>query len=317
MTLEGFDLDVATADRVVALAGPGFRTDAIVRLTGGGNSAVFEVRSREGRSLVVKVYSDLFHWKMEKEVFVYGHVRQHALAAPVPAILAADDSKTLLSQNVLVMTKLDGEHVDSLIDDLDELALIGINQQIGAILAALHEISFDAFGYVGTDGVVDGHPTNLDYMRLQFEKKLREFDEHGGDPELRRNIERYVADREELLAAPSRPVFCHNDCYYGNVLVLPERDSWRVSGLVDFENVLAGDPLLDLAKTHCYARERRSEATLAALTAGHGDLPTNWREALELYVLYHWVELWDWFAYLGTDDPLAGLSRDMRQLVAS
>jgi hypothetical protein len=46
------------------------RTEALVRLTGGNNSAVFEVREVGGRTVVVKIYSDLFHWKMEKEVFV-------------------------------------------------------------------------------------------------------------------------------------------------------------------------------------------------------------------------------------------------------
>jgi len=33
-------------------------------------------------------------------------------------------------------------------------------------------------------------------------------------------------------------------------------------------------------------------------------------------VLYHWIELWDWFAYLGMTDPLAGLTRDISKLVA-
>jgi aminoglycoside phosphotransferase (APT) family kinase protein len=152
MTLDDFDLDIATADRIAALAEPGFHTEAVARLTGGGNSAVFEVRSSEGRSLVVKLYSDLFHWKMEKEVFVYGRMEPQSLSAPVPAILAADDSKQLVSQNVLVMTKVEGQHVDSLIEQLEERALIEINRQIGAILAELHEIKFDEFGYVGTEG---------------------------------------------------------------------------------------------------------------------------------------------------------------------
>jgi len=71
----------------------------------------------------------------------------------------------------------------------------------------------------------------------------------------------------------------------------------RVTGLLDFENVLAADSLLDLAKAHCYSR-RRSQATLAALIAGYGDVRERWREALDLYVLYHWLELWDWYASL-------------------
>jgi hypothetical protein len=102
------DLDGATADRLVALAEPGFRTATIAWLTGGGNSTVFEVRSSEGRAVVLEVYADLFHWKMDEEVFVYERVRRHGLTVPVPAIFAADDSKPVLIQNVVVMTKIEG-----------------------------------------------------------------------------------------------------------------------------------------------------------------------------------------------------------------
>jgi hygromycin-B 7''-O-kinase len=314
VTIDTFDIDIATADRVVALADSGFRTETITRLAGGANSAVFDVSSNQGQSMVVKVYSDLLHWKMEKEVFVYERMRRHGFDALVPAILAADDSKSLLCQSFLVMTKLPGSTVASLDADFGERELVAINRQIGALLAGLHEISFDEFGYVGTHGVVDGYAANRDYMRAQFDKRLRELDEHGGDPELRGRIEHYVARREELLVTP-RAAFCHNDCHYGNVLVVPAGDGWRISGLVDFENVLSGDPLLDLAKTHGYAREHRTEATLAALAEGHGDMPPNWREALDLYVLYHALELWVWFAYLDVREPLDGLSRDMAELV--
>ena len=90
MEVWDFPLDAATADRVVALAEPGFRTVGVARMTGGSNSGVFEVRSSEGRVLVLKVYSDLFHWKMQKEVFVYERLRQHGrTAAPHTATRAS------------------------------------------------------------------------------------------------------------------------------------------------------------------------------------------------------------------------------------
>jgi aminoglycoside phosphotransferase (APT) family kinase protein len=100
------------------------------------------------------------------------------------------------------------------------------------------------------------------------------------------------------------------------VLVGPEEEARRVSRVLDFENVLAGDPLLDLAKAHCYS-SRRSEATLAALADGHGDLRSEWREAVDLYVLYHWVELWDWFAATGRTEPLLGIADGMRRLTGA
>jgi hygromycin-B 7''-O-kinase len=97
-----------------------------------------------------------------------------------------------------------------------------------------------------------------------------------------------------------RPVasFCHNDCYYGNVLAIRAGDRCDVSALVDCENIVAGDPILDLAKTHCYALDRRSERTLQALADGHGDLPPSWRDGIDLYSLPLDRAL-DWFAHLG------------------
>jgi hygromycin-B 7''-O-kinase len=314
MALDDVDLDPRTADAVIALADPRLRAETITRLEGGANSAVFDVSTTGRGALVVKVYSDLLHWKMEKEVFVYELLSGHALAAPVPAVLAAD-SKTLLPQNVLVMTKLDGEHVLSLLDRLDDDELAHVNRQIGAFLRSLHEVGFDRFGYVGTDGIVGPHDTNLAYMRFQFDKKLRELADLGRDDALRRRIERHVAEREGLLADCRRASYCHNDCHYGNVLVVPGMDGWRMSGMLDFENVLAGDPLLDLAKAHCYS-PRRNETLLAALVEGYGELRPDWRDALDLYVLYHWLELWDWFASLGRTEALDELADEMRLLTA-
>ena len=314
MALDDFDLDPTTADAVIALADRRLRAETITRLDGGANSAVFDVGTSGGGALVVKVYSDLLHWKMEKEVFVYGLLKRQALAAPVPVILAADDSKTLLTANVLVMTKLHGDHVLSLLDRLDDNELAHINGQIGAFLRSLHTVSFDQFGYVGTNGIVGPHDTNLAYMRFQFDKKLHEFADLGGDDDLRGRIERHVASREDLLADCPRSSCCHNDCHYGNVLV-ERADGWRMSGMLDFENVLSGDPLLDLAKAHCYW-PRRNETLLAALIEGYGDLRPDWRDALDLYVLYHWLELWDWFASLGQTEALDELADEMRLLTA-
>jgi hygromycin-B 7''-O-kinase len=314
VTLETFELDLETATQLVALAHPSYRAEATVKLTGGGNSAVFEVPVSGSRAVVVKVYSDLLHWKMEKEVFVYDVIARHGVDVPAPSVLAADDSKTLLPQNALVLSKLEGQHISRLLDSLDERDLVAIDRQVGALLRLLHEVGFEAFGYVGTHGIVQPHPTNLDYMRFQFDKKLHEFDDLGGDLRLRRSIERYVGKREDILAGCSRAAFCQNDCHDGNLLVLADDGGLHLSGLLDFENVIAGDPLLDLAKAHCYSI-RRSERTLAALVEGCGDLRSDWREALDLYVLYHWLELWDWLTANGQTEPLGGLAEGMLQLV--
>lgn len=53
MTVDHIDLDLPTADRLLALCDPTLRAAAVAELAGGDNSAVFEVRTDDGRALVV------------------------------------------------------------------------------------------------------------------------------------------------------------------------------------------------------------------------------------------------------------------------
>jgi hygromycin-B 7''-O-kinase len=97
------------------------------------------------------------------------------------------------------------------------------------------------------------------------------------------------------------------------VLVVHERGGWRISELLDFENVVAGDPLLDLARRTATPGVA-ARPMLAALAAGYGDLRDGWRDAVDLYVLCHLLELWDWFAATGHTAPLASIAEEMRVL---
>ena len=100
------------------------------------------------------------------------------------------------------------------------------------------------------------------------------------------------------------------------MLVSARRGSREISGVVDFENAVAGDPLLDLAKTDLYAR-RRSDETLKALVDRYGSVRDGWREALALYSVYHVLELWTWHAFVGHHAALPSLAEDLRRRLAA
>jgi aminoglycoside phosphotransferase (APT) family kinase protein len=257
-----------------------------------------EVRDA-GPGAVLKVYDTQWAWKLDKEVFVYGLLEGRDL--PVASILRVEPRRLLLS-------RLDGDIVLSLLDQLTEDEFLDIARQVGSVLRRVHEVRFGEFGYIGTAGLVEPHATNAAYMRFQFDKKLRRFGELDGDRALGAAIARFVDENGGLFAGCAQAVLCHDDCHEANVLV----DSrLHVSGLVDWENAVAGDPLLDLAKAHCYSR-RRSPELLDALADGYGDLRPGWREAVRLYELYHWLELWEWFAAASIVDGLAELAESMR-----
>lgn len=76
-----------------------------------------------------------------------------------------------------------------------------------------------------------------------------------------------------LFAACGCAVLCHNDLHEGNVLV---DGVGAVTGFIDVENMIAADPLIDLAKTLQYdltasATNRHFDprSTLIADSDGH------------------------------------------------
>lgn len=275
---------------------------SITRLTGASGSDVFAVDTAE-RSLVVKLFPTDHSWKLRKELHVYELLDERSVDVPAPRVVAAHPD-----EQVLVLERVDGLSTDH-VTDADAPQLY---RELGRLLARLHTIELEEFGYLLADGVFEPRPTNLDYMRSQFGRRLAEFAAHGGDAALGHAIAEHVADREELLVGPGTAVLCHNDCHEGNVVVSIDNDRVTVTGWFDFENAVAADPLLDLAKTVAYSGRDRSVIT-EALAEGYGVLPPNWRDALDLYGLFHVLELWTWFASLGERKDLAELDRSLTE----
>lgn len=292
-------LDIAEAQRYVA-----GDVIAVKRFGGAGVSDVFEVVT-DDQSVVVKLFPPDYAWKLAKELSVYRLLEEHTTDVPVPRVVSADHEG-----HVLVLERIEGLPTNNLHGD----AVSRLYRELGRVLARLHTIELNAFGYLTAGGVVDAHVTNLDYMRSQFAKRLVSFAELGGDPALGDAISQHVRAREGLLSGRATPVLCHNDCHEGNVLVTHERTG-AVAGVFDFENALAGDPLLDLAKTVAYSSRDRSVAT-DALAEGYGELPAGWRDSLDLYGLYHVLELWTWFASLDDREHLDSLADDLSARIA-
>jgi aminoglycoside phosphotransferase (APT) family kinase protein len=182
-------------------------------------------------------------------------------------------------------------------------------RRMGEFLAALHRIGMPGYGYITTE-VLDPVADNATHMRRKFGRQLREFLKAGGPAELHDAVARRVAAGAHCFAACTGPVLCHNDLHEGTVLV---DDAGAVAGFVDDENAEAADPMSDLAKTLQFELSR-SAAKRAALFDGYGPLPPHGAERIELYRLYHAIELWTWFTSIGHAKGLPDLLDDIRSL---
>lgn len=235
-------VSLATAQSIIDRMTPGHMVATVANVHGGEIAAVYEITfANPGhRPLVLKVYPDSLHWKMQKEVTVVDLI-QGRLSVPAPRILLADDSKKLLGLNFLVMTKLDGSILSRMERSLSSEQLHSAYMQIGQVLREFHRIPMEAFGYIGPKGIWTAHSTNRAYLTSQFQRKLTQFTERGGAVDLAQRIAGYVADREQLFDGCTSAVLCHNDLHAGNLLATIREGAMRLTGVLDFEGALAGD----------------------------------------------------------------------------
>jgi len=255
------------------------------------------------------VYPDALYWKMRKEANIASLV-QPRLSVPVPRILLADDTKQDIPLNFILMNKLDGEILADLEPTLTPDERLSSYRQIGKLLRELHRLPMNAFGYIGPNGIVTEHATNRAYLSIEFERKLKVFRERGGAVGLAKRVEGQISRRVYLLEECTHPVFCHNDLHAGNLLADFTAGSLRLTGVLDFEGALAGDPLMDVAKALYYL----ADDTKTALLHGYGDMGRrHWSETLDLYHLYFVIELWCWMAQIGNTEPLDKLASELER----
>ncbi|MFI6074461.1 phosphotransferase [Actinoplanes sp. NPDC051343] len=222
-------------------------------LSGGGFAAVWRATLTDGRHVVVKVGPPPTARLLAYEV---GLIRREAEyfalvadRAPVPSVVAASD-------DWIVTSWLPGR-------PLTEADSPAARAQLGAVVAAVHEITGPHFGYVSDPAPPPGpftHPaprpagdraSGADWPTAfaAMVAALRADAAAWGVPlpPLDGVVERHA----DVLASVTRPALLHFDLWDGNVLAGP---SGELTGLVDGERYLYGDPLLDLVSPALFRR---------------------------------------------------------------
>jgi len=300
---------------------PEFRVTGVLARGGGAVNAVYEVRGAGGvRPLIIKVYperwpaqADRWRSKLAKEVFVYRLLARHGITE-IPRVLHHEPAGVPdLPSAFAVMTLLDGRPLSTVGGSLTEGQIGPVYREMGRLLAAVHQITTDRWGYVAT-GIVDTRPSNTAYMLDQFAAKLGRFVELGGGEAMAEAVKRYAGERAGLFAECTQPALCHNDFHDGNVLVRETAQGWQVAGFVDVESTVVADPLLDLARTDYYAL-RDNPAKRDAFLSGYGPLPAGSAARMGLYRLHHALEFWNWSALRGKRSLLPAIRQDLEEMI--
>jgi aminoglycoside phosphotransferase (APT) family kinase protein len=313
--LASIDLSVEVAQAVVDRLDRGWKAMA-VRPLAGGSKDVFEIELADAAPVVLKVYGDRAGFGLPKEAYVAGLIGDR-LQVPTHRWLLTDETKALLPRRFALISKLDGAPMTS---RSGTPQADGLYRQMGAALQSLRAVTLPSFGYIMGAGYLKAFDTNLDYMTAAFRVKFRDFAAQGGDPALIDRLQAKVQAGADAVAGCGQAVLCHNDIHPGNFLVAQDAGGvWRVSGLIDWENATAADPLFDLAKALDQILHDDPPGR-DPLLAGYGDLgrPDAWA-AIQVYRIYHKLEMRNWLVAKDGDASAPGpvnLLRDLEELAA-
>lgn len=251
-----------TSDEVASLVGASFGPDTRVRdsgpLSGGGYATVWWVLLDDGRRVVLKLAppagTPLLRYERglcAAEARYFRLVAERAPQVPVPPVLRHDADPAY--GEWLFTAMLPGR-------SLSDLAVAGVavddgpvRYDLGVALAAVHRVTGDRFGY---DDDRAGGAT----WRAAFTAMLDALLADAADWDVRlpvtpERLRALVWRHADVLDEVRRPALLHFDCWDGNVLAAPDPDGrLRLSGLVDGERFLYGDPLLDLVSPLLFRR---------------------------------------------------------------
>ena len=247
----------------------------VKELTEGFFNVAYEV-VLPGKAVILKIAPPIAsnimtyeHNMMQAEVTALRLVREKT-SVPVPEILYYDASNSICNAEYFFMDKLEGDSFFKLKNDgMPEAEQKTIISEIGYYNAAMNQIFGTNFGYIGLSQK-QGRSWKDTFLSM-LSDVLKDGETIDISLGVEYDVVRKLIDKASFaLEELKNPVFVHWDLWDGNVFV---KDG-KITGLIDFERALWGDPLMEAYfRAHCYnedftlgyGADLRKEAPIRAL----------------------------------------------------
>jgi fructosamine-3-kinase len=236
--------------------GPSAAVQACVELTDGWFNAAYDIRLGDGRNLVLKVSppdgvktmryeQNMMHAEIEAL-----RLLKAAGKVPVPEVLYADLSREFIDCGYFFVQKLEGVPFNRVKDSMSPEESARIETELGVYNRQINELTNDRFGCLG---LPESHKANWQEAFRQLTSwALQDGVDAGVElPESYEAIERLFERHDETLKHVTEPKLVYWDLWEGNVFV----SEGSITGLIDAERALWGDPLME----HYFGFFSRSE----------------------------------------------------------
>jgi len=254
---------------------------AVKELTDGWANAAYQVMLDDGRLIIVKAApltaTKMMSYEqglMKAEVEVLRLVKKIG-EIPVPSVYAHDATESIVDCEYFIMEMLEGEPYNKVKDRLTEEQRNQIDYQLGVYNSQLNEIRGERFGLYAANEE-ENHTWRQAFHSLLL-SVLADGEREGVRlPADYDTIRSEVALRLGVLDEVTEPRLVHWDLWDGNVFV---KDG-TITGIIDFERALWGDPLME----HYFSHFSNTTAFLEGYGKGELTRAEDGRRAL--YDLY-------------------------------
>lgn len=248
----------------------GSRVIQTIELTDGWANSTYEIAVNDGRNFILKAApakeTKMMRYEanlMRTEVEVLRLFGNSGIV-PVPKMYVHDDTCTLIHSEYFIMEKLRGVPYNKMKEILSQREKDSIEFELGVYNRLINEVRGKKFGYFLQQASWN------DSWAEAFQQMVQGILADGRDagvelPASDAAIESEINRHLDALHDVKQPHLVHWDLWDGNVFV----EQGKITGLIDFERALWGDPLMEVY----FGRFNRSEGFLKgyglAVTSPH------------------------------------------------
>lgn len=246
--------------------------------------------------------------KLRREAYCMQQLKKAQV--PVPELIALDESRTLLSYDFLIMTKIKGKEIHANWQHLNSTQKEKLGTEAGFWLAKIHQIQVAHYGQMGVE--------KLDFLSQNTVNKGQKIDKIANIPPLvaspfynswkmvivakmeaalkvcathqlftpsvRDLFLKKIMQYAPVLETVTTPFLVHNDYHFGNLLFQND----QITGIIDFEWAQGGDTDFDFRDPLTFADGWRAlEKSYFSLRPRH----PFFKEKMKLYQLLLYVQL--------------------------
>jgi aminoglycoside phosphotransferase (APT) family kinase protein len=251
---------------------------------------------------------------MDAESAAITLVQQHQV--PVPRVYHTDTTRKIIPVRYQILEQISGKSINAFHQD-GSLDNIRVARQAGSCIARLHGIKLPGYGFFNTEilrrenRIVGLDQMHRDYFYKRLDDHLRYLRDTGFlTPQNVDEIQTLFQRHETLLELPCGSLV-HKDLAFWNMMGTPT----DITAIVDWDDVIIGDPVDDLAILKCFY----NDDIFQPLLEGYQDqipLPDLFYPKLWLFLVRNM--LWKavvrtFMKYFEMDGNFFILNRDNRQ----